>query len=393
MLTNLSSSPAKNIFENHLPLTTTWLTHCFQIGETSTTPEPMTMKSMNKGLFSLAFAALVATSSSTFAAKLVFNAAEKAINTHMPTPGTDISTATPDDVFTATKATIDDPLVKTSIKTSALVAAGVKWAPKLSPEIAQAGLLNISGDATLKTNDRKTQAGAIVKAALKAAVLGSTKRDSGVVLDTTDRAAAVTAISVCAVEDSAFPDLLTAVVTSAIKTANTLPKKNPLHNLQHNAPIPNSGFASSKSAGVAGATTGAISQVAGVDNSDITDSDASDTLTITVITTAVKAAKTRVSDIAEAVGYAFAGTYLATTSDSSPDGTAFTATNLTALQTAVLAGLPKSQRGHKASLVSSQISAGISLAFNNQEGPGQQGVNDFAFNNCTGTPVTDVSGL
>jgi hypothetical protein len=389
-------SLAKNIFENCLPPTATWLTHCFQIRETSTTPEPMTMKSMNKRLFSLAIVALMATSSGAFAKKIVFNAAEKAINTHMPTPGTDISTAVADDVFTATKATIDDPSVKTNIKTSALVAAGVKWAPKLSPEIAQAGLLNISGDVTLHTGDRKTQAGAIVKAALKAAVLGSPKIEAGsAVLDTTDRAAAVTAISVSAVKDSQFDYLLTAVVTSAIKTANTLPAKNPLPNLQHKAVIPSNGFSSSKAAGVAGATTGAIAEVAGVSNANIADNaSTNDSLTLTVITTAVKAAKSRVSDIAEAVGYAFAGTYRFTTDDGSEDSVAtFTSNNLTALQTAVLAGLPKSQRGHKASSVNAQIIAGINLAYNNQEGPGEQGINDFAYNNATGTPVTDVTGL
>jgi hypothetical protein len=292
-----------------------------------------------------------------------------------------INSATPDQIVTATQDAVNDASIDPAIKTSALISAAVRYAPRRSPELAGIGLNDIQADNTLGALDRQNQAKSITASTIRGALAGSDIRFRGGVNDNAAGAAAVTSIAVTAVKDSAFPELLGNVVSSAVSTATALEK-----NLR---PQPPGG-----KTGAAGAALGAVAQVAGVSNDNITDQDADDSVTKRVIRTAVQSAPNRVAAIAKAVAYSFAFTYLVTTTDGTEDSAAtFRQTNFAALVNIIKSGLKPDQRAKFHRVIAERVRAGIALAYTGAESSGSRGINNFAYNNGQGTPVTDVQGL
>ena len=326
-------------------------------------------------LWAAAAACLAASSTCSFAITFTTaqKAAIKAINLHMPS-GTTVSTGTPDQVDAATKATIRDTSVSSAVSDASLVSVAVIYAPRYAPDIAQTALADIAADTTLSPSKRDSEAASIVNSAMKAVLVGSKTRFPGGVTNNSDGAAAVTSVAVAAVVNSSFHDLLGIVVTNAVKTAAKDGGKG-------------------TESGVAGAVTGAISQTAGVSNGNISDGDTSDAVVISVITAAAKAAPGRVVDIATAVGYAFAGTYRATTASGQESPSDFLSTNLAGLVSAIEAGLSNKNKAKYDSAIRNQVTAGIALAYTGFVGPGQGGTNDFAYNNGNGNAVTNVQNL
>lgn len=309
-----------------------------------------------------------------------FTPSERAINAHLP-PGTTVFTATQDQILSATQSAIAQPAFPRGVNPATLVATGDAYAAKYAPALATAGLDRVQSDTTLFTAvQRRVQTSYITNVSMRAAMVGSRVTHYTGATNKADGAAAVTAAAVNAVKNSAHTELLAIVVRSAVASAQRFGTPTLSYN------------------GAAGAVTGAISQVAGISNGNINDStdtgDNSDNLVKTVISTAVAAAPRRLYIIAAAVGYSFAGTYRATTNPGlQDDANTFTNTNLQALITAVLNGLPARVRTVAVrQTISDQITAGIALAYNGYSTGGSAGVSQFAYNNGQ-DPVTDTTGL
>lgn len=343
-----------------------------------------------------ALAILMATSSGALAA---VSKTENFVNTFMP-PGITVRTGTPDQVLAASEQAVRAAHPR-RVTTASIVALGAKWAPRLVTELAEVALENLasttgssqylptatSSDTALRRGQRVSYTKSVMKTTINTVLKGNTLFVGGV-LNKADGAAAVTSRAVCAVKDSPFPNLLGTVVSEAIKRAkNSGPR---LGGSPSNQPSPN---------GAAGAVTGALVSVSGSSNNNITDNQntlgSDDFVTLAVVKAAAKAGASRLRDVAQAVGYAFAGTYRATTADMSEDSEiVFKATNAQTLIDTMYASLPRPLRKNaNKTLITDFLNEGITMAYADTNGPGFNGVNQFAYNNCNGTPVTDVSGL
>ncbi|MEA3188887.1 MAG: hypothetical protein QOD99_2717 [Chthoniobacter sp.] len=348
---------------------------------------------MNIKLLAAAFALLVATSSGAFA----ISKTEGFVDTFMPA-GKTVRTGSPQEVDDASKQAIASTSKPATVTTAKIVALGAKYAPTLSPDLVEAGIRDIgSSTSNLTPTARSVAANAIIKSTMTAVLKGSKLRFNGGAHNKADGAAAVTSRAVCAAlhdgntnNPSTFPLLLGAVVTDAIKAAKS-----------QGAHLTASSAVGAVSVnGDAGVTTGAIAETAGVSNGNINDTtgdaDAnSDTIVKSVIAAAAKAGVSRIRDVAQAVGYAFAGTYRVTTNDGvEATKTSFETTNEQALVDAIKAGLAPKTATKLTAIILSQVHTGIEIAYTDlASGPGFKGINSFAYNNCNGSPVTDVSGL
>ena len=328
-------------------------------------------------LFGLLVVAVVA--STTVANARPFTPSEKQINSHLQS-GKTVFTASEEQILAATKASLiqSQATYIRGVSPASLVATADLYAAKYAPTLAGAGLDRVQtfGFTAAQLNLQTT---IIVSASMRAALAGNRANGfADAAQNKADGAAAVTASAVNSVKGS--DALLSLVVRTAVISAQ------------------NSGLPSISTNGAAGAVTGAISQVAGVSNGDIAHAtgpnDRSDTLVIAVIRSAVQAAPRRLGLIAEAAGYAFAGTYRATTaSGNQSSSSAFLNTNLQGLIDAVLSGLPaRSRTAALRQAVSDQVTAGISLAYSGYIAAGSKGVANFAANNGQ-NPVTDTTGL
>jgi hypothetical protein len=324
-------------------------------------------------------------------------------------PGTTLSDA--EAVVNAVKDAIADnpPAIDARIKVSTLVNQALTYAPRFAPEIAKAGLDDIS---TVNPVNAIAEAAVITRLAMNAALTGkpsgSPRATNPTTFDGTaeksDGAAAVTATAVDSVVDSANANLLDTVVRTAVQTA----ARYGLGDTQN---------------GAGGAVVGAISQVAGDSNGDINDNAESttgpgglptsnDELVRRIVRVAAASAPFRIQEVAVAVGYAFAATYRATTDDITEISIdMFNTNNLAELEDEIRAGLqarldqlgtrPRSAaaRRERATILAAladpnfirdQVASGISRAYTGTAGPGDEGV---GFDNGNTDPVTDVQGV
>jgi hypothetical protein len=323
-------------------------------------------------------------------------------------PGTTLADSAA--VVDAVKDAIADnpPAIDARIKVSSLVGQALIYAPRFAPEIAKAGLDDIS---TVNPANAVTEASVITRLAMNAALTGKPSGSPRAGNPTTfngtaeksDGAAAVTATAVASVVDSANVNLLDTVVRTAVLTA----ARYGLGDTQN---------------GAGGAVVGAISQVAGNSNGDINDNAESttgpgaiptsnDELVRRVIRVAAASAPSRVQEIAVSVGYAFAATYRATTADITEISfDIFKTNNLTELEDEIRAGLqarlnqlgrprtPAARRERAtilaaladANFIRDQVESGIARAYTGAAGPGDEGV---GFDNGNTDPVTDVQGV
>lgn len=264
------------------------------------------------------------------------------------------------------------------INADRLAGVGFSKAPRFSATVAGAALQSLQNDTGLSLARRNRLVDNVVQNALRRII--QPNRGVGYIgaANVSDAAAEVTAVAVDSVRDNT--QLLTRVVRTAVATVRNFGRTQ-LNN------------------GPGGVVTGAIAQVAGFSNEDLGDGDADDLLVNTVITTAVQTARNRVLNIALAAGYAFAGTYLATTGDTDQiDELAFREENLPDLLLAVRNGLRGRTRDAVLRALEEQITIGIALAFDRFPGPGGGGVSDgedfFAFNNgFVPGAVTDILGF
>lgn len=327
------------------------------------------------GLFG-ALAALVMTVASVAQAR-PFTPSEQQINAKLSS-GT-VLTASHADIYAASTAALQQTTYLAGVSPASLVATAEFYAADYAPGLAQTGLDQAQQRFT-NAAQLNLQVSYIVNVSMSSALVGNTR--SGFVPATknkADRAANVTAAAVNSVKGSTNASLLVVVVRTAVGAAQ------------------NFGGTSITTNGAAGAVTGAIAQVAGSGNNDLGNGTTNqetkdDNLVKTVIYAAVVAAPRRLTLIAEAAGYAFAGTYIKT--NGTDDSNTFLDNNLAPLLNAVLAGLPVRLRanGNLQQAIRDQITAGISLAYSGYAVAGSKGVSDFAYNNGQ-NPVTDTTGL
>ncbi|HEX8371459.1 MAG TPA: hypothetical protein VF585_01660 [Chthoniobacterales bacterium] len=316
-------------------------------------------------------------------ASMALTAGEKEIEAYLPN-GVTFTTASAEQIRDAAVEAIKLPKVKATTLPSVIVSAATKKVPQFAPVFGEAGLNKVYGQngfVGIPDNKKTAEAKKLVTSVFKLGLglIGSEQTRA-------DEAAAIMSRAVNAVRD--LPTVgtldtltpLSIVVTSALKAVSS-PKVNGAD-------------------AVEGIITGAVTQFAGNSNEDIgstTPGDNSDDVVKSILTTAAKAAPKRVAEIGRAAGFAFAGTYLFTTTDGSEITVdEFRALNVEKITAAILAGLSAGKA--KSTLTQGQIrtavDTGIVAAFGGGTGVlGSAGVNEFAYNNGQGEPVTDISGI
>lgn len=343
----------------------------------------MTLKSIsepfcNRNLFHkfLAVSAAFLVLATVSASARPLTPAEKFIQAHLNPPGS-ILTATAAQINDATSAAIGDT-IPVNLNIALLVGTGAYYAPNFAPNLELVGLQQLQ-TLVISPANLRTQTSAIVNVALVRSLIGSPQNGHMGATNPSDAAAAVISNAIFALRDpntqNVDPTLLSTIVATGVRVAY------------------NRGYGDRN--GAAGVVTGAIDQVAGSDNNNVQSGPdgLNDSLVLSVIKTAVSNARSQVFTIAKAAGYAFAGTYIATTEDRDAFQT-FLDNNLLALAKAVEQGFgPKKNEALRNQTIEDQIKAGIALAYVGGDGPGVNGVSHFAFNNGNGSPMTDVNGL
>jgi hypothetical protein len=281
-------------------------------------------------------------------------------------------------ILEAFKLAVASP-VSRGATTSAIVTAAMKYIPQFGPVVAVEGLTKVKGG-TLSATAKAIQANAIMSVVVRrslAGVPGQLVRPA----DAAARAAAITSAAVNLLKDLPATDTqFSAAIRGAVGGGFLygLGSKN----------------------GAAGAVTGAVAAsanvgiAAGDGNADFqlgASADAGDKLVQVILRTAASRAPSRILEIAEAAGYAFAVAYRSTQFNTTQiDVTAFLNNNLADLVTSLKSGLRPAVAARLTTQLSDRVQAGIALAYANVKTNGSTG---FAFNNGVLTPVTDTTGL
>jgi len=334
-------------------------------------------------------------------AKLSINTAGAAtLDPDLPN-GTRLPTS--DELAVALRDAIADPAgvsSSTGLKADVLTTSAVKFNPNAAPILAGAAVTEVynggvDGAVNNKTKfDKANKLGAkVVAAALLNANLTSKT-------DPASAAAAITSEIVCALNDnqvilgtSFYKKALKKAVTSAVgavksNTGNILTKIN----------VPTDGAirvkmddddnvldTKAQAYEAAGAVTGAVTQLQKVGNFD------NNALVAAVVTSAAKAAPARYLEIAQAAATAGAFVYGSAINFDNGGGDTLIAN---AIKKANPTAWQKRKTKVQQAVAFGMAEAALALSsIPGHLGAGAAGVANYAYNNCTGTPVTDIGGF